>query len=584
MGKIIVTIDGNVPSKFAHSFNVMKMAQGFKEICGSVEVVTLFTFPILRNLQNLSSISHHYGVDKDLTVKFLPVFNMDFFTKTIGARSYNRKAAKYIKKSNPDFAYCRSYLTVTECLNLGIPVFVETHTTHYDHPDLKKVFSDADNHLLIGLVTISENLKEEYMKRGVPEEKILVLDDGVDIKQFDVADDRKYWRKKLGLPEDESIVLYSGGLYPEKGIRSILETQKLLQNGGIRTVLVGGTEQQIDHWKSYCRDSNIQNVFFKGFAPNSEIPQYLKAADVLIMPYDKDIEYKVMDINTTSPLKLFEYLAAGRPIVSSNIPVISQVVKHEETALLADIGNIQMLADNVHRCLNDRPLIKKLSENAAKLAKNFSWQKRAQKILSFYEKWKSDSIEKTSEAFYEVTEGDLCIDCGANVGNVTSLMAAKGAEVYSFEPNPFAFDVLKKRFKDNPRVHCINKGVWDRNDKISLYFHEKSNEDEVKWSTGSSILSCKKNISTNKSIDIDVIDLIEFIKNLDRKVAVLKIDVEGAEIEILEKIISEKLYLNIGSILVETHDHKIPELKAKTDHVRETILKKGIKNISLDWI
>lgn len=179
---------------------------------------------------------------------------------------------------------------------------------------------------------------------------------------------------------------------------------------------------------------------------------------------------------------------------------------------------------------------------------------------------------------------EICIDCGANVGNVTEQMANTGAEVYSFEPNPFAFKILSERFTNNKKVHCINKGVWDRNGKMKLFFHENSSEDEIKWSTGSSILEFKKNVITEKFIEIEVIDLIEFIRKLDKKISILKIDVEGAECEILERIIEERIYEDIEKIFVETHDHKIPELKIKTDIIRKKIKERKIENISLDWI
>jgi len=188
------------------------------------------------------------------------------------------------------------------------------------------------------------------------------------------------------------------------------------------------------------------------------------------------------------------------------------------------------------------------------------------------------------DVFAVIKKGSCCIDCGANIGDITSRMVDKGAEVYSFEPNPHAFSELLKRFKDNETVHCINKGVWDKNGSFKLYLHQNSDESEVKWSTGSSLLGCKGNIRKDKYVDVEIIDLIEFIKNLNRRIALLKIDVEGAECEILDRIISEDVYKEIDRIVVETHDHKVPELKKSTDLIRKMIRDKNIDNISLDWI
>ena len=94
--------------------------------------------------------------------------------------------------------------------------------------------------------------------------------------------------------------------------------------------------------------------------------------------------------------------------------------------------------------------------------------------------------------FDSLKSGDICIDCGANVGTITSQMAAKGAIVYAFEPNPHAFKVLKKIFEGNKNIHLYNKGVWDRNTKTKLYLHENSDNDENKVSMGNENFFGKK--------------------------------------------------------------------------------------------
>jgi len=148
-----------------------------------------------------------------------------------------------------------------------------------------------------------------------------------------------------------------------------------------------------------------------------------------------------------------------------------------------------------------------------------------------------------SDALFEgIKTGDICIDCGANVGTITELMLKNGAIVHSFEPNPHAFNVLKEKFKDNKNIFLYNKGVWDRNTKTKLYFHEHSDDDEVMWSTGSSILEYKGNVLKQKYVEIEIIDLVEFIIKMNKEISILKIDIEGAECELLEKIINTKLY------------------------------------------
>lgn len=179
--------------------------------------------------------------------------------------------------------------------------------------------------------------------------------------------------------------------------------------------------------------------------------------------------------------------------------------------------------------------------------------------------------------------GDIAIDCGANVGSITQLLSRSGATVYSFEPNPHAFQVLQEKFSGVQNVICRQEGVSDKDEIMKLYLHENSDEDEVQWSTGSSLLDFKTNVRSDKYVEVNIVDLSDFIESLGQRVKVLKMDVEGAECAILRKIINTGVIKNIDHVFVETHDHKIPELKAETDAVRELIGKRGIQNINLDW-
>ena len=178
---------------------------------------------------------------------------------------------------------------------------------------------------------------------------------------------------------------------------------------------------------------------------------------------------------------------------------------------------------------------------------------------------------------------DGAVDCGANVGNVTARMASKGATVYAFEPNPYAYQVLKERFLGVPNVHCLNKGVLDRDDTMQLYLHENAHEDQVKWSTGSSLLEDKGNIDPDSFVEIEVIDLARFIKELDREIEVLKMDVEGVECQIINKLIDSKVIDNIKFLIAETHEKKNPSLKEETDKLRKRIDEENLSNINLNW-
>lgn len=187
------------------------------------------------------------------------------------------------------------------------------------------------------------------------------------------------------------------------------------------------------------------------------------------------------------------------------------------------------------------------------------------------------------KSFYRLKENEVAIDCGANVGDVTEVLARNGATVYAFEPNPDAYRELCKRFNKQPNVVCINKGVWDRQGTAKLYQHENSGDNPVVWSTGSSLLVDKNNVAKNSYVEVELIDLCEFIKSIKNPVAIIKMDVEGVECEILNKIIDQGLNRRVGLIAVETHEKKNPQLRQPVDELKKRIASLGIRNISLNW-
>jgi FkbM family methyltransferase len=180
--------------------------------------------------------------------------------------------------------------------------------------------------------------------------------------------------------------------------------------------------------------------------------------------------------------------------------------------------------------------------------------------------------------------GKVAVDCGANVGEMTEVMASTGAEVYAFEPNPHAFRKLAERFSNHPRVHCLNKAVGCRNETARLYFHEQSPEDEVLWSNGSSLLSEKPNVSTDRYSEVEVVDLAEFLNTFDQRICVLKMDVEGMEVALIEHLLDHRLESRVETALIETHENKIPSLAEPTRQLKLKLHERGIRHFHLDWV
>ena len=227
----------------------------------------------------------------------------------------------------------------------------------------------------VKIAAITYRFKDDFMKIGFKPEDVLVAPDGVNINEFAIDISKETAREKTNLPLDKKIVMYAGHLFEWKGANVLAKAAELINDALF--VFVGGTERDVHNFRVQYGDK--ENIKIVGFKLHNEIPVYLKAADVLILPNSAKEE---ISRHYTSPLKMFEYMASQRPIVASDLPSLREVL-NGANAVLVEPDDPEKLAAGIRKILNDSNLGNRISDKAFSDVQDYTWEKRAEEILNF---------------------------------------------------------------------------------------------------------------------------------------------------------------------------------------------------------
>lgn len=371
--KIVYFADSVIPSRAANSIHVMKMCQAFA-ING--HDVTLVVPDRQDREEDAEDIFVYYGVDPSFEVVKLPRPNLS----SLGTFIYQYRAGRYAKHIGADIAYGRILFACYFASTAGIPTAFESHGPFSD-----RRFERIRRHFLrrltrhdcfISLVVISDWLARYYS------DKFPHIDDRI-LKAHDGADPVDVSIEPVDLGDSGRLhVGYIGSLYRGRGIELIIELAKECPWAEFH--VIGGTDEDVRNWCNQV--DGLDNLTFYGFIPPAELDAYRIAVDVLLAPYQEDLE-TIGGTNTVewmSPLKLFEYMAAGTPIICSNLPVIHEIVRDDDTAMLCDPDDVNEWIEALKTLEQDRSLREDLGRNAQKeFLRKYTWERRAERILDF---------------------------------------------------------------------------------------------------------------------------------------------------------------------------------------------------------
>jgi len=375
--KIIYINGSRIPTERAHGLQIMKMCEALTQFRkNEIELWVPRRFNYVEN-----EPFEYYGIERNFKIRRFFCIDLIPLGRFLGPLalwvtelSFLSAVVFYILRDKADIIYTRDKFAVFLLSFFKGNIFFETH----DIPS--RIFFSGFKRAR-GIIAITQGLKNEFIQRGVDAQKIIVAPDGVDLGEFNVSETQRECRKRLNLPLDKKIVLYTGHLYEWKGVGTLLNAAKFLifnyQFLNTIFIFVGGTEKDTAEFRK--KAEKLTNIVIVGHKPHSEIPYWLKAADIFALP--NSAKYDISKY-WTSPMKLFEYMASGRPIVASKLPSIREIL-NENNAVFFEPDNPMALARSIGYMLNDMLLAKRISVQAKLEVESYTWKKRAEKITNF---------------------------------------------------------------------------------------------------------------------------------------------------------------------------------------------------------
>ena len=374
--KIIYVAETRIPSEMAQGLQVMKTCEAFVKQGIELELIVPVRFKIFP-IEKKDPFDY-YKIDKIFKIKKIFCFDLTPLNRFLGPISFLIQAlsfafftSMYLLLKKADIIYSRDRFTLFFLSFFKKNIVFEIHKIHKFI--LKRILEKSSR-----LVVITAGIKERLIKIDAGADKILIAPDGVDLGDFETRESKEECREKLNLPLDKKIALYTGHLYKWKGVETLALASRFLSKD-VLIVIVGGIKWYLSNFKKFVEKNNLKNILILGHQDYSQIPYFLKAADCLVLI---GTEKSKVSKTYTSPMKMFEYMASGQPIVASDLPSFREIL-NQDNAVLVEPDNPKALAEGIRKILNNSELANKISNQAHQDVQKYTWDNRAKKISEF---------------------------------------------------------------------------------------------------------------------------------------------------------------------------------------------------------
>ncbi|MBN1147705.1 MAG: glycosyltransferase family 4 protein [Anaerolineales bacterium] len=387
--KIAVIAPTEIPARRANTLQVMKMTQALASLGHSVRLAAPTTrFTETRTIaNNWEELARHYGLQRSFPIDWLPSH------PRLRRYDFGLRAILWARRWGAELLYTRLPQAAASASLLGMKTIFEIHDLPQGSlgPWLLRGFLKGRGAQRLVVITqaLATDLSRRFAAPGSTPFTV-IAPDGVDLERYENLPSTRQARAELEqethpalsmqLGPQHFVAGYTGHLYPGRGTTQLLELAARLPD--IIFLIAGGEPHDVNRLRDQAKNRELENVILTGFVPNAELPRLQAACDVLLMPYQQRVAASSGgDISRyLSPMKLFEYLACERAILSSDLPVLREAL-NSSNAILLPADDLDAWVDALRNLHTNPDYGAALARQARLDAERYTWKSRAARIL-----------------------------------------------------------------------------------------------------------------------------------------------------------------------------------------------------------
>jgi glycosyltransferase involved in cell wall biosynthesis len=369
--KIACIATSQVPSSTANSIQLMKVSHSLAGLGHEVRVYV----PGTENA-GWPELAARYGLSKEFQVTWIKS------VRSLRRYDFTWSSVRQAQDWGADLIYTWLPQVGTLAMRRGLPAVLELHDrpTGLLGPFFVRRFIQMRGKKLVLLITRAlQNEVEKGLDLKIQPGEVLIAPNGVEAERYANLPNPGLARAQLGLSERVTAV-YTGHFYQGRGIELLIGLARRFPE--VQFLWVGGTPKSCAELKARLTKEGIENAVLPGFVDNTRLPLYQAAGEISLMPYERSIAGSSggNSADICSPMKMFEYLACGRAILSSDLPVLHEVL-NDTNACFCEPENLESWAAGMKRLVEDPSFRQGLSARALATAAHFTWRERARLTL-----------------------------------------------------------------------------------------------------------------------------------------------------------------------------------------------------------